>query len=323
MSSFEHVELAQAANVSHDDTPLAGSAVFDGPSPSPPPDRNEAAAQPSGEEPQAAGPARGTGQDPLKEIEEVAELVVDTAVLAARDVTQLASEAAKEARQGFNTLATGLSSWWSSFDAPTQKPASNASSEDVRTGFERGGGSGGSGCSAAPAPLPSLQAEGPRQAIPPSDLQARLRHSPLLPAQPPPLLSTTVQADAVALAVKLGLEQGEALLESFACTLLQRYAAANGLTPDRELPFPGHLHVTSKHAVFVASDPALPPARLRIASLTSARRLGQGPVSAQRLVLSPAGTSDAVFAGFRDAGPESALALLEHLGSPESGPTDP
>lgn len=135
-----------------------------------------------------------------------------------------------------------------------------------------------------------------------------------------------LQRDAVALAVSLGLEPGEAVLESFPCHLLQTYRSVNGLTPDREVPFPGTLHLTSLNAVFVAGQGAgLPdPVRLPLAAVRASHVTGaavarppRGSASAgQRLVLSATiAEGDIAFAGFREGGPESALALLEHLSS--------
>ncbi|KAL6777590.1 hypothetical protein ACKKBG_A14875 [Auxenochlorella protothecoides x Auxenochlorella symbiontica] len=269
MSSFEHVELAQAAETSHDDTPIAGNPAFNAPAratslPPPVPSARVSPGPGSGFPPAPRSP----GQDPLKEIEEVAERVMGTAVHAAKDVTQLASEAAREAareaRQGLSSLASGFSSWWSTLDVPTEDQGSGGNSADER--------------------------------------------------------------DAVALAVSLGLEPGEAVLESFPCHLLQTYRSVNGLTPDREVPFPGTLHLTSLNAVFVAGQGAgLPdPVRLPLAAVRASHVTGaavarppRGSASAgQRLVLSATiAEGDIAFAGFREGGPESALALLEHLSS--------
>lgn len=136
--------------------------------------------------------------------------------------------------------------------------------------------------------------------------------SPLHPTAPPPC------QDAVALAVRLGLEEGEAVLESFPCQLLQRYQAVNGLTPERVIPMTGALHITSRQLLFTdqAGEEAPPALAVELARVEGVR-LAEG----SRVLLRVRGAAASLhFDSFVGAGAEGALALLEHL---TTGSEDP
>jgi hypothetical protein len=86
------------------------------------------------------------------------------------------------------------------------------------------------------------------------------------------------RADDEALRARLGLGAAEPVLEAFRCSLLQRYAAANGLTPMRVHAFPGQLFVAAAHLCFELdrAPPASPPLlRLPAAAVTAFSREGE------------------------------------------------
>ncbi|GAB4817374.1 hypothetical protein N2152v2_004420 [Parachlorella kessleri] len=127
--------------------------------------------------------------------------------------------------------------------------------------------------------------------------------------------------DYAALQEALGLESGEAVLESFGCHLLQTYTCTNNpFTPDRQVAFAGQLHITSQRVCFVVEgERGVGPVKLDIKAIKTVKKEATVTGLPERLVLtlSDDGKQSLVFGKFtlKEMEMDSALALLEHLTS--------
>jgi hypothetical protein len=119
------------------------------------------------------------------------------------------------------------------------------------------------------------------------------------------------------LRARLGLGEGEAVLESFRCKLIQQYdPVGNAFTPRKSIAFAGQLYITSACACFQLDAPgggAAPPPVIKVPAAQIEGFAKEG--DAIRLQLGGGGGAAMVLGGFAlpKLEVDSALALLEHL----------
>lgn len=146
----------------------------------------------------------------------------------APQVSQKLRHGAAEAKEALGSLAQGLSSWWAAAAAaaPARSPAGGA-----------GAGAAPSGCARLPAGALLLLDQAAWAVGKASRRCQASNPRPWLPRCPAPC-SRPSRPSAQALAeaaASLGLEAGESVLESFACSLLQTYTStANFYTAPRQ-----------------------------------------------------------------------------------------
>eukprot|EP00887_Chlorella_sp_A99_P004272 scaffold15.g4272.t1 len=122
----------------------------------------------------------------------------------------------------------------------------------------------------------------------------------------------------------LGLEAGEAVLESFACQLLQTYTCtSNFFTPVRTIPFRGQLHITSARVCFVFEPTegasSIAPVKVPVGGVRGVSKQPAAEALPERLVvdLRQGGSLALGHFALKELEMDSALALLEHLAEPE------
>lgn len=168
--------------------------------------------------------------------------VADQARQAADQARHAAKAASAKLREGATELAANLSSWWAALEPGNQFSLGAGASAQSRHqvwawGCRWGGGGGRAGVQVLPLrawrPQPTPQL--PLPASPPSLNPHCPPSTPsrcLISWNPRPTLPAQ---DYSAIQLRLGLDAGEAILESFKCQLLQAYTCTNNpFTPDRQ-----------------------------------------------------------------------------------------